>query len=861
MKTTLRLAVATAVLLAAVPVSAAKKKDEEKKKDEPKWDVQKPGGPRKDVKLDVDEGTWMSLDVSPDGKEIAFDLLGDIYVIPIAGGEAKALASGIAWDMQPRYSPDGKKIAFTSDRAGGDNLWVMDRDGKNAKAISAETFRLVNSPVWSPDGEWIAGRKHFTSKRSLGAGEIWLWHRAGSDGLQATEKPTDQKDVGEPAFSPDGRYLYYSLDVSPGRTFEYSKDPNKQIYAIYRLDRTTGETDTFAGGPGGAIRPTPSPDGKTVAFVRRIRAKSVLVLANVESGEERVIWDGLERDMQETWAIHGVYPAFAWTPDAKSIVLWAGGKIRRIDVATKQVATIPFRVKDVRSVADALRFPVDVAPATFRPKMLRWVQTSPDGMQVAFQALGKIWIKDVAPGGSAPRRLTKQEDHFEQSPAWSRDGTSIVYTTWDDEKAGSIRIAPAAGGEGRVVTAKPGHYREPALSPDGATLVFRASGDGYLGTPLWSRETGLYRMPVAGGTPSRISAGGSQPVFGAASDRVFFTHAAESGEDKTPDVFSLKSIDLDGSDERTHFTSDEAIAWRVSPDEKWVAWQENFKVFVTTFARTGKAIDVSPDAKNVPVAKVSKDAGDWLHWSGDSKRLSWSLGAQLFSRDLTDSFAVLAGAPEKLPDPPEKGLDLSFDAPADLPTGTLAFTGARIVTMKGDEVIEDGTIVVKGNRITEVGPRKSVTVPADAKTIDVAGKTIIPGLVDVHWHGSMASEGFVPEQSWVNYASLAFGVTTIHDPSNDTQEVFAASEMARAGVVVGPRIFSTGTILYGAKGAGYRAPIDSLDDARSHLRRMKAAGAFSVKSYNQPRRDQRQQVIQGARELGMMVVPEGPARG
>ena len=858
MKTALRLALAAAVVLSIAPASAAKKKEDDKKKEEPKWDVQKPGGPRKDVKLDVDEGTWMSLDVSPDGKEIAFDLLGDLYVIPVAGGEAKPLASGIAWDMQPRYSPDGKKIAFTSDRAGGDNLWVMDRDGKNPKAISAETFRLVNSPAWSPDGEWIAGRKHFTSKRSLGAGEIWLWHRAGSDGVQATEKPTDQKDVGEPAFSPDGRYLYYSLDVSPGRTFEYSKDPNGQIYAIHRLDRTTGETDTFAGGPGGAIRPTPSPDGKTVAFVRRIRAKSVLMLADVESGEERVVWDGLERDMQETWAIHGVYPAFAWTPDAKSIVLWAGGKIRRIDVATKAVATIPFHVKDVRSVADALRFPVDVAPATFRPKMLRWVQVSPDGKQVAFQTLGKIWIKDVAPAGGAARRLTKQEDHFEQSPAWSRDGKSIVYTTWDDERAGSIRIAPAAGGEGRTVTAKPGHYREPALSPDGTKVVYRASSDGYLGTPLWSRDTGLYWIPAAGGgKPSRISTGGSQPVFGAASDRVFFTHASESNDDKTPDVFSLKSIDLDGSDERTHFTSDEAIAWRVAPDEKWVAWQENFKVFIATFARTGKAIDLSPDAKNIPVAKVTKDAGDWLHWSGDSTRLSWSLGSQLFSRDLKDSFAFLAGAPEKLPDPPEKGVDLSFDVPADVPAGTLAFTGARIVTMKGDEVIEDGTIVVTGNRITAVGARGKVSVPTDAKTVDVAGKTIIPGLVDVHWHGSMATDGIVPEQSWVNYASLAFGVTTIHDPSNDTQEIFAASEMARAGAVVGPRIFSTGTILYGAKGAGLRAPIDSVEDARSHLRRMKAAGAISVKSYNQPRRDQRQQVIQAGRELGVMVVPEG----
>lgn len=844
----------------SVPASAAKKKDDAKKDEKPKWDVSKPLSPKRtDVPLDVDEGTWMSLDVSPDGKEIAFDLLGDIYVMPIAGGTAKPIASGIAWDMQPRWSPDGKHIAFTSDRAGGDNLWVMDRDGKNAKAVSSETFRLVNSPAWSPDGEWIAGRKHFTSKRSLGAGEIWLWHRSGGDGLQATTKPTDQKDVGEPAFSPDGRYLYYSQDVTPGRRFEYSKDPNREIYAIQRLDRITGEVVPFVTGPGGSVRPTPSPDGKHLAFVRRIRAKTVLMLADVKTGAERVLWDGLERDMQETWAIHGVYPGFAWTPDAKSIVLWAGGKIRRIEVAsgTQGVATIPFRVKDTRSVAEALRFPVEVAPPTFRPKMLRWVEVSPDGGRVAYQSLGKIWVRDL-PGGAAPRRLTTQQDHFEHDPAWSRDGKQIAYTTWDDEKGGSIRIVPSSGGEGRVVTPEPGHFHEPSFSPDGTKVVYRSSGDGYLRTPLWSRDPGIWWIPATGGAaPVRVTRSGYEPHFGAGNDRVFFVHTTLSDADATPDVFALRSIDLDGSDERTHFSSDEAIAWRVSPDEKWVAFQENFHVFLLPFARTGREIGVGPDAKNLPLAKVTKEAGSWLHWSGDSKRLHWSLGPELFTRELKDSFAFLAGAPEKLPEAPAKGIDLSWDVKADVPAGAIALTGARLVTMRGDEVIEDGTIVVRGNRIAAIGPRAKTPVPADARVVDLSGRTVIPGLVDVHWHGAMGTEEIIPEQSWVNFASLAYGVTTIHDPSNDTHEIFAHAEMARAGVVTAPRIFSTGAILYGAKGAGHRSPIDSLDDARFHLRRMKAVGAFSVKSYNQPRRDQRQQVIEAGRELKVMVLPEG----
>src|SRR3954451_23576547 len=235
-----------------------KEGDKAEEKKEEKWDVNNPPGPSSEVTIDTDEGTWMSLDVSPDGKEIAFDLLGDLYTIPSTGGEAKSLTHDVAWQMQPRYSPDGKSIAFTSDQGGGDNIWLMNRDGSKPRAVTKESFRLLNSPSWSPDGEYLVARKHFTAQRSLGAGEMWLYHRSGGDGLQLTKKPNDQKDAGEPVFSPDGRYVYFSQDVTPGRVFEYNKDPNTEIFVIQRLDRRTGETQRFVNGAGGSVRPTPS---------------------------------------------------------------------------------------------------------------------------------------------------------------------------------------------------------------------------------------------------------------------------------------------------------------------------------------------------------------------------------------------------------------------------------------------------------------------------------------------------------------------------------------------------------------------------------------------------------------------------
>ncbi|MFQ5631776.1 MAG: TolB family protein, partial [bacterium] len=166
----------TTILISTLAFATPQEKAKDKKKD---WDVNAAHGPTTTVEFTTDEGTWMNLDVSPDGKEIVFDLLGDIYIMPITGGEAQALTEGPAWDVQPRFSPDGSKISFTSDRDGGDNIWIMNRDGSEPKQISKEKFRLLNNAVWTPDGKYLIARKHFTSRRSLGAGEMWMYHVSG----------------------------------------------------------------------------------------------------------------------------------------------------------------------------------------------------------------------------------------------------------------------------------------------------------------------------------------------------------------------------------------------------------------------------------------------------------------------------------------------------------------------------------------------------------------------------------------------------------------------------------------------------------------------------------------------------------
>ncbi len=818
----------------------------------PKWDVQSPPNQRvRQVPIAVSEGTWMNVDVSPDGRMIAFDLLGDIYTMPIGGGRPTRISSGLAFDMQPRFSPDGRLIAFTSDRGGGDNIWVMNTDGSSPRAITTETFELLNNPTWSPDGRYIAARKHFTTQRSLGTGEIWLYHASGTGkGVPLVQRPSPQhqKELGEPAYSPDGASIYFSRNTTPGPIFEYAQDSNQQVFAIERFDIATGERTQVAGGPGGAVRPTPSPDGRWLAYVHRVGGRSQLFVKDLVSGEARSVFDALDQDLQETWAVHGVYPVMDWTPDSGSLVFWAGGRIRRVNRDGSGSAEIPFQISDNRAVIDPTRPQVDVAPARFTTRMPRFAGVSPDGRQVVFESLGRLHVRDLASG--APRPLTASDGDFQLFPSWSRDGSRIVYVSWNDQRLGEIRTVAADGSDPRTVTRQPGHYRRPRFSPDGSTIVYEAGGSGGLTSTEWSTQTGIFRIPAAGGTATRIIADGVNPHFGAASDRIFL----EASEQQKLKLFS---VDLNGGNRRDHAQGDLVTGYEVSPDGQTLAFRENYNLFVTPFFNGAQALNVGSRGTQLPVTRVSNRGSAYSGWTLGGRRITWSLGPTLYGADASDLLRTAPGGTAYRA--PTEGTSLAITVPADVPTGRVALVGARILTMADESggIIDDGVILIDGNRITAVGRRGEVTIPVDAQQVDVAGKTIMPGLIDGHAHGSQGEDDIVPQQNWSAHVHLALGVTTVHDPSSTSSEIFAAGEMQRAGIILAPRTFSSGEIVYGARSPGRYAQIESYEDALNHVRRLRAEGAHSIKNYNQPRRNQRQQVAAAARAETLLVVPEG----
>jgi Tol biopolymer transport system component/imidazolonepropionase-like amidohydrolase len=846
------------------------------------WKVEDAHGPSRTVSFTTDEGTWLALDVHPDGSRVVFSLLGDLYLLPVGGGTAKRITSGAAYDVQPRFSPDGRTIAFASDRGGIENLWVCDLDGGNARPVSTEKDAAVNSPAWSPDGDYLLGRKRLTDVSPIGTVELWMWHVKGGQGVPLTKKD-DQPEAADPAFSRDGRFVFFSARDS---RYRYDRNVNEGIWQIKRLDRRTGQSVPVTGEFGGAATPTPSPDGRALAYVRRIRAKTVLEVLELASGKVRRVAAEVERDNQEGFAFHGVFPGFAWLPDGRSLLATAEGRIWRYDVETGVRTAVPFTAAVEQRVTEAVRFPQTLPRDDVKVRLVRWPVESPDGKRLVFSAVGHLYAMDLPSG--TPRRLTTLAD-LEYAPAFSADGRALAFVTWNDLEGGhvwSVPFGPDGAGAPRRLTRVAGQYVNPSFSPDGSKVVF-LSGSG-----AWFRDNDLsdelwheVRWVAAEGGDSQYVVGtrnrGSQrrmprPMFSKDGERVFFVESEPAAKPGELGKTVLVSVKLDGTDRQAHLRFARAEEAIVSPDGRWVVFNELHNAYVTALPQAGgQTVEVSLDNAALPLGQLTNEGGEWVGWADGGRTVTWVFGPTYHRLPLDQALpapkvAETASADKKAGKadsdksekekkaalPKSQAIPIALTLPRETPAGAVAYRGARLLTMKGDELIERGTILVEGNRIAAVGADDTVAVPPGARTVDLSGRTVIPGLFDSHAHLHYSTLDIFPQRPWKYLANLAYGVTATHDPSAATQEVFGQAEMVEAGLLTGPRIFSTGYILYGADNSG-RAIVKSLDDARHHLRRLKALGAFTVKSYMQPRREARQWILQAAREEGMMVVPEG----
>jgi len=800
------------------------------------WDVQAPHGPTHTWSAELSEGTWISVDVHPDGGQLVFDLLGDLYLMPLSGGTARRITLGSAWDQDPRWSPDGRHLLFVSDRGGNQEIWIRDLDAGEDRPLTDGRPERFAEASWSPDGRTIVARKRITDTRSIGMCELWLFDVDGGDGVQLTQTDTHPFPL-EPSYSPDGRSLYFSS--TPWR-FQYGRDPNQGIYDLHRIDLQTGEILRLTAEAGSAFRPTVNPITAEVALMRRRGSETVLEIYDPEDGSRRQIADGLERDNQEGFALNGLYPHASWTPDGTELVLWDDGQIVRIDARSGRRTVVPFTAKVRHVLTEPVREQRRVGLGNeVVARAVRWPAVSPDGQTIVFEAFGRLWRQGV--DGEPAEPLTDGTRRA-LAPQWSSDGRSLVYATWHDTEQGDVRVLDTVTGKERIVTGARAQYLSPSWSPDGRRLAWWKGS----GAPLRGHDTGgelwlqLELASVEGGPVvpvlQRELAGGGRrvqrPGWSPDGTRLLLV-TDEPGEKPwiAPKTL-LQVLTFAGHVERTVARFERATEVVVSPSGDSVAWVEDHKVWRSSLPWTaGTPLELGPELHPVPVAQVGEEAGTWLSWSGE--QISWSTGPELTIGER------------------EIRLEARMDRP--LPTDTWAYVNVRAVTMGPQGVVEDATVLVEGDRIASVGTEPA---PEGVRTVDARGKTLIPGLIDVHAHLHYGASDAHPQRSWRHEIALAYGFTTIHDPSAADDVVFGTAERIAAGLELGPRVFSTGGVLYGAK-ARARTRVDSLDDARFHVRRMAAQGALSVKNYQQPGRDQRQWLIQAAREEGLNVYPEG----
>lgn len=805
--------------------------------------------PTRQLDFVTDEGTWMALDVAPDDGTILFDLLGDIYAIDSSGGTARPFMTGLAFDANPVFSPDGQHIAFVSDRSGANNLWIAATDGSNPRQLSRDDGAVVwTSPSWSADGEYIYASRMVHSALAF---EVFMFHKDGGKGVQVTKaKPNGtesfdtRRNVLGAVASPDGRYLYFCSKI--GTTWTDKEPPH---WSITRRDLRAGKDEEIIRSAGGAMQPALSHDGERLVYASRYRNGTGLRIRELATGEDRWLLYPIDRDGYNGGYYANLLPRYVFTHDDRSLILSVGGKIRRLEIQTRSLSDIPFTAHVQLDVGPQTRIEQREETGPVRVRVIQTPRQSPDGKSIVFSALGQLYRLELKQH-SKPQALGAG-----YQPSWSPDGRSIVFVTWTARDGGQIWTMPASGrGARKQLTQAPAFYTEPMFSPDGKRVVaLRASHHDRLRTRTEmdpSRATDIIRLPASGGESQLVAHAYGARLLDVGADpnliRFYSSEGVKTLALNEPSAEPRRVVAIEARHFSQYVEAPGAVDdVRLSPDGRWALARSASQLYLVAVPPvTGTASPVvNLKSPTTSVVKLTSIGSDYFGWADGGRTITWSIGAS-FRRIPLSRLAEPEKAAERY--------DAVVELPRDVPQGTVVLRGATVITMRGDEVLRDAEIVVVNDRIAAVGPRGNVEIPVGATVRDVSGKFIAPGFIDTHAHWSQIRREIPEPNHWSLLANLAYGVTSGLDVQPFTVDVFAYQDMIDAGLMLGPRAYSTGP------GVFVNSEIDSDVDARSVLTRYRDYyRTRNIKSYMVGGRKERQVMIQGASALGMMPTTEG----
>ncbi len=697
------------------------------------------------ISFATSEGTHLAFDLSPDGRTIVFDLLGQLWLLPAEGGEARLITDAVrdtAEDLDPSFSPEGQRVLFRGERGGRRGMWVMDLEAGSPRQLT----RLPDGWGWEGQGAWAPGGRTLAFARAssnlVDDSVVWRSEIELLDPETCTPRTLrieglPSRDVRDPAWSPDGDWLAFVTGWA-------SSSRGGRIWSV---PASGGAARPLTPEGIEALAPAFSPDGRRLAF-----------FAPDSAGRRQVWLQGLTAEgaasgqpLRLTQHADVTPTRVRWSPDGTALLYSADGRLWRMPAVGGSATEIPFtarlEITRERRVLPPVRFPAPGVEQEAHSHL--GLVLSPDGRQIGVLALGKVW---VVPVGGEPQAVAEIPSTA-HGLAWSPDGAELTWAagTWGEEDLYSTNTATGAT---RHLTALPGREVLPSWSPDGRYLAF-------------------VHVPPDSAPQLRV------------------VEARTATLDDPGETQDLGPIDIS-------WLAESAAAPVWSPDSQGLLVQAEWEE-----RRPARAEIVTPAGERRRLERFP-DAPIFLQWpAGDSvffvrhDRL-WKAafeplrGLRGEPEPLGPETALYASAARdgmllylsetgwrlRSPSGAERrlGWPLRYTPPVPEP---LLIRNVRIIDGTGAPPSPPSDLLVRGGKIVRITPTGHLHANGDAEVLEAGGRTLIPGLIELHMH--VYVPGVLP-------GILHYGITTVRDQGSSMGRLAAHGEAIAAGVLPGPRV-------------------------------------------------------------------------